>query len=736
MTTSILLHAGCAALYLLLTAIILLGPRRDRTCYALAASCLMTVIWAAGVAVGAALFAGGQADQLGPRILELGQQAAWYGFALHLYGRAVPDGSALVAVLRRLGLLAIVMVAVSIATTTPAAVRAGLGVDPLAAFGIDARLGLAICTLLLIENLYRNTSEDLRWHVALPCVALGGLFVYDIVLYSDAALFRRTSAALFDGRPVVTALLTPLLAIFAQRNRRRWGELPPARTGRRVASRTTAASIKVSHTAVFYSASLVVTGVFLVALALTGEVARAFFPGSSAGWGALLEVSLISGGVLAVAVLVTSGSARSSLRNLVIKNFLTHRYDYRIEWLRCIETLSQTNSHVALHTRVIKAVAQTVDSPAGMAFLREPIASNAFQWAGSWNLPTSPHIFAADHPALAAFGDGTRVVEGAEAAAFVSYSGLEALAEAAGQPNDVGHEIWLAVPLRHQGQMLGFILLSRPRAPFLLDQEVFELLRIVGQEVASYINEQRATEALLQAQQLREYGQRFAFVAHDIKNVASQLSLLMANSEHHISNPAFQHDMLATIAGSVQKITTLLARLKAPSHDKLPAITFSASRRLPTLLAALPPDRRARIAIQDLLPSGQGLIQMASAAFDSVITHLLDNAFDASGEHDTVRIVFQVTSRAGAAGHHHHLLIDIIDQGVGMTAEFIRHELFRPFRTSKLEGFGIGVYQARELLREAAGDLVVTSAPGRGTTMRLALPLVAEPARAVVEAAE
>jgi signal transduction histidine kinase len=68
------------------------------------------------------------------------------------------------------------------------------------------------------------------------------------------------------------------------------------------------------------------------------------------------------------------------------------------------------------------------------------------------------------------------------------------------------------------------------------------------------------------------------------------------------------------------------------------------------------------------------------------------------------------------------VLIGIADRGVGMTAEFIREHLFRPFTSSKHDGFGIGVYQARELLRQAGGDLIATSEPNRGTTMQIVLP--------------
>jgi len=109
-----------------------------------------------------------------------------------------------------------------------------------------------------------------------------------------------------------------------------------------------------------------------------------------------------------------------------------------------------------------------------------------------------------------------------------------------------------------------------------------------------------------------------------------------------------------------------------------------------------------------------GLAAIAAQKFDAAVTHLLDNAIEASGQEAAVRIVL----RAASAGR---LEIDIIDQGPGMTPEFVRDRLFRPLDTSKAAGSGIGAWQARELLREAGGELSVLTQPGQGTTMRLSV---------------
>jgi signal transduction histidine kinase len=117
-------------------------------------------------------------------------------------------------------------------------------------------------------------------------------------------------------------------------------------------------------------------------------------------------------------------------------------------------------------------------------------------------------------------------------------------------------------------------------------------------------------------------------------------------------------------------------------------------------------------------------VAMAATAFDAVVTHLLNNAIEATlsvskpGEDSAPPVLIVLRHEARRA------VVDIIDNGTGMSPEFVRDALFRPFRTSKPDGSGIGAFQARELLREAGGDLLVTSQPQAGTTMRLLLPLV------------
>jgi putative PEP-CTERM system histidine kinase len=653
-------YTGAGALFAALAALVAFQARRSRTGWMLAGACVASAAWLIGTVMPLPTPAAGT--------LELARSLAWYGFLLHIYRRAMSGRGPLSQGFLVMGVVAALAVAVWLLTEA----RGSQVTLHLFSSAMAVRIGLAVCNLLLIENLYRNTPEEERWHINLPCIGLAAMFLYDIALAADIVLFRHASDAMVAGRAVAAGLVVPLLAMGAARNRE-WD-----------------VRIHVSRTAVFHTASLIASGVLLVALAAVGELFRFF----GAGWAELAEISLVFAGLVTIATVLTSGSLRSRLRRLLVDNFFTLRYDYRREWVRSIDLLSTADTYVPLSSRVIRAVAAVVDSPGGALLLH---GESGFVWAGSWNMPATQTPLPRDHKLIQALAADIGAVK---LRPEVAPDGLE--------------EAWLAVGLRHGGQLVGICIVAPPRAPFTLDTEVFALLRVIGRQAAAYLAELQATERLLEAKAVHDYGKRFAFVAHDIKNVSSQLSMLLSNAELHLSNPAFQRDMLATVRASVQRISQLLRKLQSPEADTV-ALPIEPAERLAAVMQASP---RLRVADITVAAEARGCaVGMRPAAFDAAVTHLLDNALDASSEAAAPTAV-----RVRIGREARHVVIDIIDAGPGMSAAFIRDRLFRPFETSKHGGSGIGAWQARELAREAGGDLIALSTVGVGTTMRLVLP--------------
>ena len=687
MAAGAFLLACCCAVYLAM-AIVIAIRRRRLAPILLAGCCLVTAGWAA-----AGLWASGTVGIGG--IADLVRAMAWFGFLFFLYhdarmGRPLHELGFAVAAFVAAGMAAAAVAGPDLLAAN--GVAAG-GPDAMLPLVVMARLLLAVTELLLIENLYLNLPEDARWHVALPTVLLGGLACFDILLCADVVLFHAPTPSLEAARTLVMTLIAPLLVVAAARGQR-WK-----------------VAMRLSRQAAFHSATLVLSGGVLLAVGLVGELLQRL----GGDWGWLAQVTLAFAAAIGIGLLVTSGSARSRLQRLVVDHFFAERYDYRRQWQTCIRTLAgeaetadRGEVQGGLALRAIRTVVSVVDSPAGVLFLRDGAGEGGgFRWAGSWNMPGTEAV-AENHPVVVAVRNGAWIarLDGPHQAALWA------------APLDGLGPLWLAVPLVHRGVLTGLVLSGPPRAPFDLEQEVFDLLRIVAQEVATYIAEQRATQTLLQTRQLHDYSKRFAFVAHDIKNVSSQLALLLSNAESHIANPEFQKDMLATVRASVGKITALLRRLEAPETDSAPG-ALAPLPRLEALVATYQRVRRSQIVLEH--DGSTASVAMGADAFETAVTHVLNNAVEACAECSaTSPVVVRVRHEA------RQVVIDIVDQGPGMTDEFVQERLFKPFSTSKVGGSGIGAYQSRELLREAGGDLVVLSVPGggtgSGTTMRLLLP--------------
>jgi putative PEP-CTERM system histidine kinase len=438
-----------------------------------------------------------------------------------------------------------------------------------------------------------------------------------------------------------------------------------------------------------------ISGIFLLSIGIAGEVLRDI----GVTWGPVLEITLVFGSLVLVAVVFTSGRARSELRWFLIQNFFRSRYDYRKVWLSFIGTLSNPSfSGEQLRVRIIRAVADTVDSPAGSLWLRDS-DDTAFAPVASWNLPREGTPV--DPEFARAFREGQWIVEFAKPGEAII-------------PDVLAHmpRAWLAVPLTHLGRLLGFILLTEPRAAIHLNWENYELLRIASRQVASYLAEEQAARALVEARQLQAYSQRFAFVVHDIKNVVSQLSLVLSNGERHADDPEFQRDVLETVRHSVFSMNKMLAQLRAnreaeAAESVVPAVVAE------ELLQAWRPKKLVDIHFHT---DGQtARVRIGRDQLDSALRHLLDNAVEISTPGAEISI--EVRHAADK------VVIDICDAGEGMSADFIANQLFQPFRSTKSEGYGIGAYQTRELIRAAHGDLLALSEPGQGTIMRIVLPV-------------
>jgi putative PEP-CTERM system histidine kinase len=655
----------------------ILRGRTSKIGLAILGCCLASVVWAIATAVSVGLPVAGVALLDGIRL------SAWLLFAVALVTVQAGDGAGL-GRLYLFGVLAFCVVAVAndgyVFVVEPTAF--GLYTSQLL-----VRIGLGVLGMLTIENLWRNAEPRRRWQIWPLCLALGGLFAYELFLFSDAFITRgRVDPGLSLGRAIAASFVAPLLALAMARNRE-W----------RI-------DIHVSRQVVFHTATLLASGCFLLAVAIVGMVLRKF----GGDWGLVLQLVMLFGSVVVLATVLSSGSLRRRVKFLISRNFFTHRYDYRVEWLKFIELVSDPSHAEELQVRIIRALAEFVDSPAGELWsLSRGIG---YYPTTVWQLPAPREAkLRVEDPFVAGFRDGGWIQE-------------RSSDETAETWPFASQNAWLAVPLSYRAEVIGFVLLDRPNHTITLDWEVFDLLRAAGRQVASYLAEEQSTKVLRDSELLNEYSKRFAFVVHDIKNLASQLSLVVSNAKRYIDDPDFRRDMLQTVEDAVSRMNRLLSQLKTDAARRAAHLVDPDA-----IVGAVAAELAHGPVVVETYPGAEAcVVAIDPEHLRSALTHLARNAIEASRPGDRVAIS---TGRHGA-----QLVIDVTDRGEGMDAGFIRNELFLPLRSTKSGGYGIGAFQTRELIRQSGGDLEVISKKGTGTIMRILLPLVPERASAAPSA--
>jgi len=666
-----------------------IGWRRNARGALLIAAIVATALWAASAGLGAAVsplawtwVASNAFDAL--------RYAIWFAFlATLLLGslrwrlagtRWLPiAGTAVVATA--------LIASVVLTTENPAEHALGMRARTLE---FALRLGLAVVGLILVEQLLRRANPDARWSIKHLCVGLAGVFAFDLFLYADAMLYANLDPDIWIARGVANLLVIPFVAVSTARN-----------TGWTI-------DMHLSRSVVFHSTALLVSGIFLLAIAAAGYYVR-FFGGD---WGRALQIELLFGALLLAALAVSSGSVRSKIQVFVSKHFFSYRYDYRAEWLRFTRNLSAESSVPRVQEQCIKALADLVDSPGGALWLKTE--NSDFRPASRLNVAAVDAVEPADGP-LAGFLQRTGwVVDLREYAAEPSrYEGLVLPGWLASIPTT-----WLVVPLPSAAELVGFVLLTKPRTALDVNWEVRDLLKTASRQAASYLGQIRASEALLEARKFDAFNRMSAFVVHDLKNLVAQLTLMLKNSERHAGNPEFQRDMLSTVEHVVGRMNALMLQLRAgttPVENARPTDLGAVVQRICAAKSAA----GGRVDV-DLAP---GVAAVGHEdRLDHVIGHLIQNALDATAGGGCVSVRLR---RAGGFAE-----LEIGDTGVGMSPEFMRERLFKPFETTKSGGMGIGVYESSQYVAGLGGEILIDSTPGAGTRVRVLLPAPSEPGTA------
>jgi putative PEP-CTERM system histidine kinase len=662
-------HALAAFVFAALALTQLRRPRGFWPHRAFVAALLLTALWALAVA-------GIDARDVSTGLAESARNIAWLGFMLALVRRdraGTPAIGAVYLVVMGVAAASVVLTLVALMTVDSDAVRA------IESAGLVFRMMAAVSALVLVHHLHQ-AAPAARGGVRLVVLALAVLWGTDLLVFTTGYIQASWPQALVAARGFAMAGVGLILVIAAQR--------------------TADWTLSLSRPIAVRTLSTVVLILYAGITALATDLADSY----AGPYARIIQTAIVFGATTALITLLSTPWLRAWTKVKLAKHLFRHRYDYRAEWQRFTATLGTPGEGAdPLAQRIIKAVADLTDSPGGLLLVPE----NAGLGLGpAWNWPAppatrEPHELLARHLA-----DGTRIVELDRVRA-----GQAPADESASVPGWLRDRMdaWAIVPLVHGGSVTGAIVLARPPVDRALDWEDFDLLRVAGRQAASYLAEDRAHSALADAARFDEFNRRFAFILHDVKNLVSQLTLVARNAERHADNPDFRADMIATLKDSSDRMTTLLARLSQHNgarDEPLQPVDVAA------LAERVAKSRRAQHGI--VVTAVPALARCHAARLEQVLGHLVQNGIEASDTDAPVEIVVDTRDD--------QVVIDVIDHGCGMSPAFVRDQLFRPFVSTKPTGFGIGAFEARQLVDAMRGMLSVDSREGEGTRFRITVP--------------
>jgi putative PEP-CTERM system histidine kinase len=558
-----------------------------------------------------------------------------------------------------------------------------LGQDP----RLFTHVIFAVIGLMLVEQVYRNATQESQWSIKFLCLGLGASFMIDFFVYSKSLLFAQLDSLLWSSRGFINALITPLLFISILR-----------------LQASKALRITASRKIVFHTTVLLGSGLYLIVMSLAGFYIRDY----GGNWGATAQLLFIFLALLILSILFISGKARALTKVFINKHFFHYHYDYRDEWLKVSKTIAKLNSINELSGFIIKTLCDLVDSSGGGLWLKND--QDDFYLAEESNLGFSPPFTLQKNQSLIRFMKKKQWVID-----FIELSKSPHIYDDVdlSQWQNPLYNICLIIPLLQEDDIVAFVVLTKAKVTRQLNWEDHDLLKTVCLQLANALALSHASDALSRSRQFEAYNRLSAFLVHDLKNLVAQVCLIVKNSEKHKYNVEFIDDSIDTLKNIIFKMDHLLSQLKKEqltSHNQSLINLVDIIKDVAIQQNANKPNLQLITNLDNIEIVGE------TQKITAIFSHLVQNAQEATADDGFIKVILSTDNQEA--------IIKIIDNGTGMDNKFIAERLFKPFDTTKGNaGMGIGVYEARDYIMKHDGSCNVESALGVGTTFIIKLPL-------------
>lgn len=553
-----------------------------------------------------------------------------------------------------------------------------------------AMLLTAIFVLINLERTHRASVGTMRWRIKFLVIGMSVLMFVRLYTSSQAILFNSVTPNL----NLLNAIGLIVACILMSRTLIRSGHFD--------------IEVYPSQKVLQSSLTIFIVGAYLIAVGVFAKVAS-YLGGDAAfdikALGVLIALVLLG-------ILLQSDRFQINLRQFVSRHFKRSLYDYREVWNAFTEATSSKVSQVSLCQAAVESVSKLFDALSVSLWLYDESGGKLQMAATTSNRDAQDRSLAFDDTAKSDLQKRFTPDAGPMNIDRSKEKWLDSIKGATENEFSNGGDR-TAIPMTAGDRLVGLIVIGDRVQGIPFADPDLDILGSLGKHAASTLLNVQLSSKILESKELEAFQTMAAFFVHDLKNAASTLNIMVQNLPKHWDSLDFREDALKGISKTGVRVERLIQQLSAVQSEleidtEIQNFDTFVKQCLDTW------ETPEQIQLETRFNSDAS-VSIDAAQLSKVVINLLMNASEAiEGEG---RIAVKTTTDGRYAR------ISVEDNGTGISPEFIRKSLFRPFKTTKKSGLGIGMFQSKMIVEAHKGRMEVESEEGKGSKFTIIIPL-------------
>ena len=548
----------------------------------------------------------------------------------------------------------------------------------------------AVLILMNLERTLRASVGYMRWQIKYMVLGIGAIFGVRVYTSSQNLLFNSVNTGLTLANTGVLLIANVLILRSVLRTGSFKLEFHP------------------SHSFLYNSFTVLIAGIYLLVVGVLAKLISYL----DVEFSLYLNAFLFFLALLGLSIILLSDKFRRNLKRFIGIHLKRSKYDYRREWTDFTQATTSVMEIRDLCMAIVKKISKTFEALSVTLWLvdekEEVLALGASTVLTDMQAKGIESLKREGKELIRAMREKQMAVDLVESKenGIGDFEKIDPdfLTEA---------RIRYCAPLTASGRFIGLLALDErvAKEPFTLAD--FDLFKTIADQTASMVLNLRLAEHLREVKEAEAFQAVSAFMMHDLKNLASSLSLTIQNLPVHFENPDFRQDAIKIMEQGVTRINRMCNQLSGLRKNiELNPVETDLNHLVKDSAYCLNGRSKVKL-LTNLQPLP--LLTFDTEQIQKVMTNLILNANEAVENAGEIRVTTE--QRDGWA------IFSVRDNGCGMSREFVERSLFRPFKTNKKQGIGIGLYQSKMIVEAHKGRIEVETEEGKGSVFRVFLPM-------------